>query len=411
MSSPARRTPPKLPRPEPAPVVSSPAIEALRRRVAVEGAEAEFWAGAVSPIIEPVDAAPSERIVTFLWRDAEAEAVLLFVNRLTDESDLGASLMRRIPGTGIWHLSYRMRADWRASYAYLPHRPGQRAPWVDREDHVSLRQALDKGIPDPRNPSSNVNYSGAIFSVVALPDAPAQPWLHPRDDAPRGTLTRHRAPGERGVQVYTPPGATADSAYPVVMFFDGEAWTGPQDAPTTLDNLIADDVVRPCYAILVDSGDVAHRWTTLGADGDTDRWVATELLPWAREMFPLSPHRTDITVVGQSLGGATALLTLARYPHVVGQAISQSASLWQETVMTEITTADLRGTRAYVEVGLQEWVLLPLHRDLAAHLRVAGAAVDYVEFNGRHDSACWRGGIADGLRRLAADIPENTGDS
>ncbi|MDR0593103.1 MAG: DUF3327 domain-containing protein, partial [Bifidobacteriaceae bacterium] len=46
--------------------------------------------------------------MTFLWRDAEAEEVLLFVNRLTDERNLADSLMRRVAGTDVWHLSYLM---------------------------------------------------------------------------------------------------------------------------------------------------------------------------------------------------------------------------------------------------------------------------------------------------------------
>ncbi|MFF2087190.1 enterochelin esterase domain-containing protein [Nocardia sp. NPDC058176] len=402
MTSSSRRTPPKFARPEPAPVVSSPVIAALAHRIEVEGvgpATAGFWAGAVSPIVEPVDAVPGERVVTFLWRDDDAESVLLFVNRITDESDLDASMMRRVPGTDIWHLSYRMGSDWRASYAFLVQRAGQRAPWLDADDHLALRRALDSGAADPLNPLDSRNQAGTRLSVVELPDAPAQRWLAPRAGVPRGTLTRREGPGGRAVRIYR-PADSARATYPVVVFFDGEAWTGPQDVPTTLDNLIDDGLIEPCYAILIDSGGTDRRWELLGADGGVDRWLATELLPWARREYPIGPHRADVTVVGQSLGGAGALLALARYPAVIGQAISQSASVWQDEVPAAILGADLRGTRAYVEVGAQEWVLVPLHRPLVERLRAAGAEVAHVEFNGGHDYACWRGGIADGLRWL-----------
>lgn len=378
-------------------MVLGPVVEALAGRADLDDA---FWDGIGSPVVEAVDGSPGERIVTFLWRDAEAEAVLLFVNRLTDERDLAASSMRRMPGTDFWHLSYRMGSGWRASYAFLPHRGGGRAPWLDADDQVTVRRALDRGLADPRNPVGCVNHAGVRLSVVELPDAPAQPWLAPRAGVPRGTLTPREGPGGRAVRVYTPPG-DSHSARPVVVFFDGEVWTGPQDVPTTLDNLIADGEIEPCYALLIDSGGTDRRWELLGADGDAEHWVATDLLDWARREYPIGHRREDVTVVGQSLGGSSALLALARHPDRVGQVISQSASVWQEEVAAAIAGADLRGTRAYVEVGAQEWVLVPRHGPVVDGLRAAGAAVTHVEFDGGHDYACWRGGIADGLRALA----------
>lgn len=92
-----------------------------------------FWSDHPrTPILEVADPgkafAEGRYTVTFLWQDAEAEEVLLFANRITDECDLSASLMRRVPGTDLWHLSYRMRGDWRASYGFirrLPGRPGR----------------------------------------------------------------------------------------------------------------------------------------------------------------------------------------------------------------------------------------------------------------------------------------------
>jgi enterochelin esterase family protein len=63
------------------------------------------------------------------------------------------------------------------------------------------------------------------------------------------------------------------------------------------------------------------------------------------------------------------------------------------------------GLRAYIEVGLQEWVLLEPNRRLAGELAAGGADVRFTAYNGGHDYACWRGGIADGLRWLLAANP------
>ncbi|MDR1443141.1 MAG: DUF3327 domain-containing protein [Bifidobacteriaceae bacterium] len=452
------RTPPKTARPTPAPLASSPLIADFKARVSraspVELAQLaeQFWAEQSGPwpLLEPAADRPAEPaasnsspsldacdrdnaggangegksglrewIVTFLWRDAHAEEVLLFANRLTDEKNLPASLMQRVPGTDTWHLSYRMRSDWRASYSFLPRYPGQPWPWGDG-GQVSIRAALDSGRPDPRNPLMNRNRSGQVQSVVALPDAPAQDWLARRPGLPtRGQVSVHSGPTERQVWVYDPPGVlepeptasgeldiqaldTAPSrrSLPVVVLLDGEVWNGPQDAAVTLDNLLADGLIRPCRVLMPHSGGRGQRWAEMDGTGDGARWIAQELLPWARGRFPVSADPAGTMVAGQSLGGLTALRSVLEHPGSVGMALAQSASLWQADLAKAVAGQDLSELRAYIEVGTQEWILREPNARLAAAMAAAGAEVRFEEYNGGHDYACWRGGLADGLRTL-----------
>ncbi|CCH78846.1 putative esterase [Nostocoides japonicum T1-X7] len=477
-------------------------LDALDDPAARDRVVAAFWGEEArrTPLIEPVEGRDDERIVTFLWRDGTAYQILLFVNRLTDERDLESSLMRRVAGTDVWHLSYRMGSDWRASYAVLPHRPGEPVPWTDEHDQVAVRAALDHGLPDPRNPVCNRNRSGVLQSVAELPDAPPQPWLAPRAGVPRGTVERCSGPDGRTLWVYRPPSAgepvpdrggvddvlarrppgsstagglvpgrgdddgparrppsdgltlgrggddefarrppsdgltlgrgdddeilvnpsrdgdecvrrppapqlAAEHRLPLLMVLDGEVWTGHQDLPMTLDNLIADREIPPVHAVFVDSGGRDRRWAELDEGGHLDDYLAGDLLAWARERYPISDDSRDVIVVGQSLGALTALWTLVRHPDAVGAAISQSASLWQDAILSAIPGSDLTGTRAWLEVGRQEWVLQPRHPAVVDLLRQAGAEVRYTEFNGGHDYACWRGGLADALRALLRSRP------
>lgn len=405
-----QRTPPKVPRPAPAPLANSPRIAELTARLdharaggpeALGAAVDGFWEGpgARSPLFEPVLGCGDERIVTFLWRDDDAAEVLLFVNRLTDERNLSDSLMRRIPGTDIWHLSYRMGWDWRASYSYLTRGPGELAPWRDGDDQVAVRRVLDRGRADPRNPAINRNRAGVVQSVVEAPGAPPQPWLVRRDDIPHGAVTRIEGPGGRTLWTYLAPG-DHDRPLPLLIVLDGDVWTSAQDLPNTLDNLIAARLVPPLAAVLVDSGGREQRWADLDRDSRFEDYLAHDLLDWAREALPISRHPAEVVVAGQSLGGLTALKTVLRHAGRIGVALSQSASLWQQDLGAGLAGRDLSGVRAYLEVGTQEWVLLEPNRELAGSLREAGAMVDLVEYNGGHDYACWRGGIADGLREL-----------
>ncbi|WP_062217562.1 enterochelin esterase domain-containing protein [Streptomyces sp. NBRC 109706] len=400
------RTPPKVPRPTPAPRTAGPAVERLRhdlaaadpgdRRAVLE--RFRRTTARTTPLVEPVDGSPGEAVVTFLWWDATAERVLLFVNRLTDERRLDDSLMARLPGTDLWHLSYRMPVTWRASYALLPHADTGPPPWRVG-DQAALRQALDRGRTDPHNPASCQNRAGRVQSVVALDQAPAQRWLAPRPGVARGRLTERPGPDGRRVWVYEPAGLDPAEPGDLLVVLDGDVWTTTQDLPTTLDNLRHDRAIRPLRALLVDSGDRASRWRDL-ADGGAAASVAGELLDWARREHPVPDTPSAVTVAGQSLGGLTALNTVVRHPDRVGAAISQSASLWQGDPTTDAAVRRLDGVRAWVEVGTEEWILHPPHRPMVDRLAALGADVAYVEYTGGHDYACWRGGIADGLRHL-----------
>ncbi|MGC3992758.1 MAG: DUF3327 domain-containing protein [Propionicimonas sp.] len=397
-------TPPKVPRPEPAPLASSPRIAALTAAVAADPSRADrlvadFWAGTDAPLMEPDEA--GQCLVTFTWLDPDAEQVLLFVNRLTDERRLDDSLMRRVPGTALWHLTYRMESDWRASYAFLPHAPGTRPAWLDDADQVAIRAALDRGLPDPRNPVRCRNRAGRELSVAELPLAPAQPWL--RDAAAAGDLRAHVLPDGRACWTYLPPGARGP--LPVVVCLDGEVWLDTHHLPASVDALVGAGLLRPLLLVLVPSAGRDARWADLGGDAPLVDWIADALLPWLTDHFDLSPDLADRVVVGQSLGGAVALLAAALRPDAVGGFVSQSASLWQPGVLGRVASGLGAGVRGYLEVGRQEWVLLGPHRELVDRLAARGVHPEYREFNGGHDYACWRGGITDGLVSVLASPP------
>ncbi|MFT4231650.1 MAG: DUF3327 domain-containing protein, partial [Leucobacter sp.] len=181
-----RRQPPKVRRPTPVPVAQSPALRALREEIAGlrvpesrRGALGRFWdrcAGS-APLVER-DPTGEPRVLTFLWRSDTARAVLLFVNRVTDETDLDRSLLEHLDGTDVWHRSYLLPPGWRGSYGFLVHEADDAPPWSSgRPDQVRLRALLDTARADPRNPLGCPNSAGRRLSVAALSDAPPQPWI------------------------------------------------------------------------------------------------------------------------------------------------------------------------------------------------------------------------------------------
>ena len=442
MTASTRPTPPKLPRPQRAPLATSPTLAAVHQRLLerpqlASQLQAQLWQQVTStPLLEADPTQEGKYLVTFLWRGA-AHSVLLFVNRLTDEKNLADSYMRRLPGTDTWYLTYRMDADWRASYCFLPALAAAQAPWL-QGSQVRLRQALDGGLPDPHNPVTCTNRRGFVQSVVSLPLAPAWPlgqWPvfsddagagrfdggglgAGRGDADAGRLDAGRGDADAGrldvvadldtlgrrIWVYTPAPINRTQSYPVLLVLDGEVWLKRHHLHLALTQLMDAGLIAPAYIVFIDSGGTEQRWQELG-QSDFGGYLSGQLLNWLKTHYAISPKPADRVVIGQSLGALTVLRTLVGYPQLIGAGISQSASLWQDVLFNELNALDatqtpLAGTRAWIEVGSQEWILAPLQPKAVHQLREAGMQVKDMVYNGGHDYACWRINLASALMHL-----------
>jgi len=406
--------PPRIAKYPPPEVVRSPRIEALRGAGA-DAVEA-FWARVAAsgtPLVEPRDGEPDHRTVTFLWRGSDAtREVVLLANKLTDPSVWDASTLERLDGTDVWHRSFRLRADWRATYQLAPDDGAGDAPEVAGPPS-RWGAAAARAVPDPYNSKTfGSRYGDAPHSVVELDAAPPQPYVAPRPGVARGTVTQHRfasdiLDNERDVWIYEPARAATD----VVVLLDGEDWATRLPAATILDNLIAEGAIPPTIAVMPSTVDNATRWRELACSAAFVAFVADELLPWAAR--DVAPGRT--TLAGRSLGGLTALFAALHAPGRFGRVLSQSASLWWPSgtdfdagagaIVDAYARADggvVRKTRFHLEVGLQEWALLARHRHLRDVLALHGAPLSYAEYHGGHDAICWQGGLADGLIALTS---------
>lgn len=436
MTASTRPTPPKLPRPQRAPLATSPTLAAMHQRLLerpqlASQLQAQLWQQVTStPLLEADPTQEDKYLVTFLWRGA-AHSVLLFVNRLTDEKNLADSYMRRLPGTDTWYLTYRMDGDWRASYCFLLAPTADQAPWL-QGSQVRLRQALDGGLPDPHNPVTCTNRRGFVQSVVSLPLAPAWPlgeWPVFSDDAAGagrfdgGGLGAGRGDADAGrldvgrldaivdlealgrqIWVYTPALIDRAQSWPVLLVLDGEVWLKRHQLHLALTQLMQAGLIAPAYIVFIDSGGTEQRWQELG-DSDFGRYLSGPLLNWLKTHYAISPKPADRVVIGQSLGALTVLRTLVGYPQLIGAGISQSASLWQDVLFNELNALDamarpLAGSRAWIEVGSQEWILAPLQPKAVCQLRQAGMQVKDMVYNGGHDYACWRINLASALMHL-----------
>jgi len=403
----------------------SPRIAALQHEIVVEGSSAieRFWTeiGRVgAPLIEPLD--HRRRLVTFVWRGADVRNVLL-VSGLTG-FDFGANLLTRLPGSDVWYRTIEAPSDVRTTYRLAPNDPltlpAQVSDWEER---------THGWLPDPLNPAVHhaVQYTDrgndvpAPASVLELPDAAPQPWVAPRPNTPAGEteLLSFRSAtlgNERRVWLYTPAGYDPTAGpYPLLVLFDGFAYTHTIPTPTILDNLIAAGRIPPLVAVMPDSVSRAARDAELTCNPLFTDVLADELLPWAGAHRSITTDPSLTIVAGSSYGGLASAYAAMRRPEVFGAVLSQSGSYWwkpalddePEQLIREYEKAPRLPVRYYLDVGLLEDHSVrggpsPVqsNRRMRDVLHSKGYDVHYAEYSGGHDTVCWQGTLADGLIAL-----------
>ncbi|HEY2048900.1 MAG TPA: alpha/beta hydrolase-fold protein [Caulobacteraceae bacterium] len=396
------------------------------------GNEVAFWervARERAPLIEPDPERPGHSLVTYVFPiDGEAKHVVVQCG----VGDPLSNVMDRIAGTNVCHATFRYRDDVRTSYSFAPDMPP--VAWRSA-DEAAWRSLLafvgaHKPAPDPHHREFFASRAGEnlpdnITSILTLPDAPSHAVVEKRADVPRGWINRSDFHSEvmgndRRVWVYTPPGYEAGKgAYPILVAFDGGAALSLTPTHRILDNLIADGRVAPLVAVFVDNATDTSRNQELPCSEDFARFMETELLPWVRGKYAVSEDPRDGYVTGVSYGGLASCWMGFRLPHLFGNVISQSASLWwgpgyemekplaaqnydPEWLIDEYVKAPRLPLRFWMEIGLMEPLdrMIDPNRRMKAVLEAKGYDLTYQEPAGGHDHALWRGTFATALETM-----------
>ncbi len=414
----------------PAEFPESPRLAALLRE---GGDTAAFWreieAGG-APLVEHEGATPlladHERLVTFLWRGAE-RGVRLHGGPSADHDEL-----RRLAGTDIWYRSYRLPDSTRLAYRLAPD-----VPELDLPSHLRRRAILATAQRDPFNPKSIPEkpldrYDG--YSLFELPAAPAAEWSAPRSGVAAGTLETRRLASRflgntRDVHLYRPagwrPGATGNA---LVVLFDGESYTRDVPTPTILDNLIAAGRLPPTAAIFITNPSNETRGKELPPNEDFARFLAAELMPWAKAQGLHAPAARTV-IAGASYGGLAAAWAGFTHPELFGKVYSQSGSFWwapgwesadpytrpAEWLTQRYAAAPRLPLEFRLEAGLFEMGRDGQSgiRDTTRHLRdvlhARGYVVSHREYAAAHGYEYWRASLAEGLLALIGNAKIGAG--
>jgi len=398
-----------------------PLIAALRGDPAGEPAFWERIAEARTPLVEPDPAHPGYSLVTYVFPAGEARHVVV-------QPGFGVgreNVMERVPGAGVCHATYRYRNDVRTSYSFGPDMPLISFLDADEAEWKAFRDAILnlKPEPDPNGRESWVSRAGDglpdnVTSMLTLPEALDQALAQKRAGVARGHLETHQLRSEimgneRRVWVYTPPGYDAARRYPLLLAFDGGAALTLMPTHRILDNLIADGRIEPLVAVMLDNATPTSRNVELPCNEDFVRFLETELLPLIEAGYSVSKDPNDRFVTGVSYGGLASFWVGLRLPHLFGNVIGQSSSLWwgpgfdldkplnaqtnrSEWLIDQYAATPRLPLKIWMEVGLMEPSdrMIEPNRRMREALQAKGYDVTYAERPGGHDYALWRGTLA-----------------
>ncbi|WP_406099405.1 alpha/beta hydrolase-fold protein [Streptomyces sp. NBC_01013] len=344
----------------------------------------EFWRAARTPA--PVPAVDGGWTTLFLWRGSPAH--------LGFESWSEPVPLRRWRDTDCWYAVVPMPERLRVTYQFM----------VD-----------DAAYADPFNPVG----AGIDRSIAATPDAPAQPhWpvVGAEDVLPvPGTRLRWnsaRLGGRRTVGVHPVGGGG-----PVVLLLDGDDWLYLHPAMAAFDSAVAGGAMPPVTLVFLPAKDRAAEF---GAGSGLWEAVRDELLPLVSESG-VSADVDRLVVVGQSLGGMSALNAALEFPELVSRVACQSGSFWWAPDAKEpadpldgppggAVAARLRerpgltGLRVAFDAGEHEPRMLPHCERVEALAKEAGATVRVSRSASGHDRAGWRHAL---LRDVAWALDES----
>jgi enterochelin esterase-like enzyme len=155
-----------------------------------------------------------------------------------------------------------------------------------------------------------------------VPEEPAG-FDQKRDDIPHGKVElveydSKSVGAKRKAYVYTPPGYSSDTKYPVLYLLHGiggdeREWVRSGRPETILDNLIAEKKAEPMIIVMPngraqpDDRPGNNAMSTAPAFGKFDKDLLGDLIPFIQSKYSVKTDRESRALAGLSMGGGQSL--------------------------------------------------------------------------------------------------------
>jgi enterochelin esterase family protein len=245
---------------------------------------------------------------------------------------------------------------------------------------------------DPHNPSIKAGVAGTS-SLVSVPGSEPLPW--DEREVPHGVLHRHFYKSnvigdQRSIVVYTPPGYSPRSKYPVLYLLHGSgdlstSWADTGKANFILDNLLATGRAKPMLVVMP-FGHAVSRSSPESRVRNTELFskdLLEVIIPAVENSYSVIANKSGRAIAGLSMGGGQALWAGLNHPDVFGAVGAFSSAVPQNLPMK------VNNQLLWIAIGKDDF-LLEVNRKLDAALRSAGVKYAYKETEGAHSWRVWR---------------------
>lgn len=300
--------------------------------------------------------------VRFQLHAPDASSVAL-IGEMTDWQQAPIALQQD-PG-GLWHTTLRLRqGQW--LYKFI----------VD-----------GRFMADPANPLKADDGLGGHHSYLLVGDGD---WCC-QTSIDYGQLMRLEMDsqllrGKLGLHLYLPPGYDRTRAYPLLVLLHGyrtseNQWHSNGMLRQFMGNLLALGLIEPFIVAMPDP---------VGSDSAEPAApaIASELLPWLRQIFSVAAGPQFCAVAGMSQYTLSAFALAQRYPDAFGFCAPVS-SFYPNLWLDQFARSPQRlaaGLKIYC--GTEDYVFARNER-FAAILRKNGIRFDYMRINGDHTWHYW----------------------
>jgi enterochelin esterase family protein len=199
------------------------------------------------------------------------------------------------------------------------------------------------------------------------------------------------------------------------LLLDGEYYLRMQ-APAMLEELQTYGMLPPLAVAYLSHIDGIVRWPESFCNPAFARFVTEEATPFATAQFPSVTDHTPVILGGLSLTGLSATHAALTHPDSFAGVFSQSGSFWWNDMQLVAAVATMprsktkfrvvcgsRETMPFVDHGaglIQKTSQLESNLAIYDGLRSRGFTVEFVEYDGGHDLACWKEDLPQSIAAL-----------
>jgi enterochelin esterase family protein len=254
-----------------------------------------------------------------------------------------------------------------------------------------------------------------IQNEIEVPGPQPMDWN--MQNVPHGVLNHHfyqsqTLARQSDFYVYTPPDYDPKKKYPVLYLLhgysdDASGWTAVGRAHVILDNLIAQNKIKPMIVVMplgygtMDM--ITHAWSAWDHKDLVNRnftqytqILLNEVKPQAEKLYSISRDRKDHAIAGLSMGGGESLRTGLNhlddfaYIGAFSSAVPERADFDQvfPNLASKVKSKD-RLKLLWVACGTDDH-LITSNRAFTAWLKQQQIPVTVIETPGRHTWMVWR---------------------